>query len=340
MPKSRIVEAIIPSPYHPRVTAVIPTRFRSDHVSRAVHSVLNQSYEAIEVIVVIDGPDKATEDTLSLISDPRLRVIPLQENQGGAEARNIGARNARGDWVAFLDDDDEWLPEKILTQLKWAEAAAGAYQVICSRVIARSPEVDQIWPRRLPKQEAMSEYLFCRNGFTYGDAFLQTSTFFVSRQLIHDVPFQKGLKRHQDWDWLLRVSEHPQVQMQIVPTPLTIFYREDPRSSVSRTADWEFSLNWAVANESRITRNALSYFIATECVARASNSGAGIAVYGRLFSEFMFRGSPRLGSLVLFLGFWLAPEHRRRNLRNKFAKWRQRHSFRPKESGSIAGGSR
>jgi glycosyltransferase involved in cell wall biosynthesis len=286
--------------------------------------------------VVIDGPDTATESALALITDPRLRVIALQANQGGAEARNIGARAARGDWIAFLDDDDEWLPEKTSIQVEWAEATATPYQVICSCVIARSPALDKIWPRRLPKREAMSEYLFCRKGLTYGDAFLQTSTFFISRQLFYEVPFQKGLKRHQDWDWLLRVSEHPQVQISVVPKPLAILYLEDSRSSVSRTADWEFSLNWALANQSRITRKALSYFIATECVPRASKCGAGIIVYIRLMKEFVVRGSPRIGSLVLFLIFSLASERRRRTLRDTLTKWKRKISFHSEDAGVIA----
>jgi glycosyltransferase involved in cell wall biosynthesis len=308
----------------PRVTAVIPTRFRPDLVRRAVQSVLTQSFDAIETIVVIDGPDSATESALALISDPRLRVIALQENQGGAEARNVGARKARGDWIAFLDDDDEWLPDKISTQMEWAESIAGSFQLICSSVIARSPERDRIWPRRLPEHQVMSEYLFCRKGLTYGDAFLQTSTFFVSRQLLNEVPFQKGLKRHQDWDWLLRAGEHPQVQFRMVPKPLAIVYLEDSRNSVSRSSDWEFSLNWALANEARITPKALSYFIATECVPRASRSGARFTVYISLFKAFVIRGSPRIGSLVLFLIFWMASERRRRILRDTFARWAQK----------------
>ncbi|HEX3437153.1 MAG TPA: glycosyltransferase family 2 protein [Pseudacidobacterium sp.] len=309
----------------PHVSAVIPTRFRPELVCRAVRSVLNQSYAQVEAIVIIDGPDKDTENALAAIANPRLRVIALEQNQGGAEARNIGVREARGEWIAFLDDDDEWLPEKIQTQLAVAEAATEPHPVVFSRVIARNPVVDMIWPRRLPaSKEPMSEYLFCRKGFTYGDAFLQTSTFFASKTLMLEVPFPKGLKRHQDWDWLLRMSEHPGTGMHVVPEPLVIFYLEDQRSSVSRAADWEFSVNWAHNNESRITRKAYSYFIATECIPRATKSSSGFAGYLKLMKEFLFYGSPRPNSVVLFLGFWLLPEERRRKIRNTLAKWKQK----------------
>jgi len=308
----------------PLVSTVIPTRFRPELVCRAVRSVLNQSYQEIEAIVVIDGPDEGTKNALASIVDPRLRVIPLEQNQGGAEARNIGVREARGKWIAFLDDDDEWLPEKITTQIAVAETATEPHPVIFSRVIARNPVVDMIWPRRLPAlDERMSEYLFCRKGFTYGDAFLQTSTFFVSKALMLEVPFQKGLKRHQDWDWLLRMSEYPGTHVHVIPEPLVIFYLEDQRSSVSRAADWEFSVNWAHTNQSRITRKAFSYFIATECVPRANISAAGFPAYLRLMKEFLVKGSPRLNSFMLFFGFWLLPEGRRRKIRNTLTKWKQ-----------------
>src|SRR6187551_3408361 len=76
----------------PDVTVVIPTRNRPDLVSRAVHSVLGQTYRNIEVIVVVDGPDAATEDALGTIGDDRLRVLTLPAKGGAPNARNQGVR--------------------------------------------------------------------------------------------------------------------------------------------------------------------------------------------------------------------------------------------------------
>ena len=94
----------------PLVSVVIPTLHRPKLVLRAIHSVLNQTYREIELIVVVDGPDKATVAAVRSIEGPRLRLIvnPLIV----AGARNTGADRATGDWIAFLDDDDEWLPKK------------------------------------------------------------------------------------------------------------------------------------------------------------------------------------------------------------------------------------
>ena len=79
----------------PTITVVIPTHRRPSLVVVAVKSALAQTYRQIEVIVVIDGPDRSTTEALDAIGDDRLRYIQLAEKVGGSEARNVGAREAR-----------------------------------------------------------------------------------------------------------------------------------------------------------------------------------------------------------------------------------------------------
>ena len=183
---------------HPDVTAVIPTRNRPELVQRAVRSALTQTYRNLEVLVVVDGPDTSTVAVLKAFeqTDERLRVIALEESVGGAEARNVGAKAARGKWVALLDDDDEWLPEKIESQITRAVASGNDRSLVVSKYICRSAAAeDRIRPRRLPRPgEMISEYMFdvlC---------YFQTSTFFCSRSLLLDVPFQKTMAGFQDID--------------------------------------------------------------------------------------------------------------------------------------------
>src|ERR1700758_1632604 len=111
--KNAEANTVSPEPSQPLVSAVIPTRNRPDLVCRAVRSALAQTYPNIEVIVVIDGPDPVSFASLEVLGDPRIRIIALKESVGGSEARNTGAREAKGSYIALLDDDDEWLPEKI-----------------------------------------------------------------------------------------------------------------------------------------------------------------------------------------------------------------------------------
>jgi glycosyltransferase involved in cell wall biosynthesis len=75
-----------------------------------------QTHCDFEIIVVVDGPDPATEAALGELTDSRLHVVTLAESQGGSDARNAGIAASKGEWVAFLDDDDEWLPEKLDTR--------------------------------------------------------------------------------------------------------------------------------------------------------------------------------------------------------------------------------
>jgi len=97
----------------PLVSVIIPTYQRPALLLRAVRSALAQTFSQLEVIVILDGPDPASEEALKEINDARLRLVPLPSRVGGSETRNTGVRNACGQWVAFLDDDDEWLEHKI-----------------------------------------------------------------------------------------------------------------------------------------------------------------------------------------------------------------------------------
>jgi glycosyltransferase involved in cell wall biosynthesis len=101
----------------PRVSAIIPTFNRREMVMRAVTSALHQSHPVHEVIVIDDASTDGTAALFEGTSDQRIRFVRLPENRGGAVARNTGIDLATGGWIAFLDSDDEWLPEKLEQQL-------------------------------------------------------------------------------------------------------------------------------------------------------------------------------------------------------------------------------
>ena len=105
------------------VSVVIPTHNREDLIGRAVDSAVGQTYKSIEIIVVSDGSEDSTDEIMSGYEKKysNVRYISYHPGQGGNHARNEGIRAARGEWVAFLDDDDEWHPDKIARQLHAAE---------------------------------------------------------------------------------------------------------------------------------------------------------------------------------------------------------------------------
>lgn len=104
----------------PMVSVVIPTHNRVDMLMNAVKSVQNQTFHNIEIIVVSDASTDNTETAINEIKkkDDRVKYIRLDTPQGGNVARNRGIEESQGVYIAFLDDDDEWLPEKIELQLK------------------------------------------------------------------------------------------------------------------------------------------------------------------------------------------------------------------------------
>lgn len=106
----------------PEVSVIIPTHNRQRLVSRAVRSVLNQTYEDLECIVVDDASSDGTPQVIQTIEDERLVYLRHDRNRGASGARNTGIRAAKSSLIAFLDDDDEWLPEKLVKQVPLLKA--------------------------------------------------------------------------------------------------------------------------------------------------------------------------------------------------------------------------
>lgn len=291
------------------VSVVIPTRNRAALVCKAVASALGQDFEKLEVIVVVDGAGRWTSEALKAFRDERLRVIELAASAGGAEARNIGVREARGEWIAFLDDDDEWLPHKLSRQMVAARRSTALWPVVSSRLIAREPECESIRPlRSYDPARPVSEYLFCRTPLNDGPYAMQTSTLMMRREMMLAVPFRRGLKRHQDWDWVLRAEGVPGAAFTVLSEPLVVYSMGDGRESVSRAQDYEFSMNWGAEMRGFFSAKAYSWFLATECASRGAKSRAGLKVYAEVARRFVVDGRPTVGSTMALAGFLVLPQ--------------------------------
>jgi glycosyltransferase involved in cell wall biosynthesis len=298
------------------VSAIIPTRNRPGLVCRAVRSVLAQTYRYVEAVVVIDGPDERTEQALSALSDARLRTVRLPRSQGGATARNAGVRAAAGEWIAFLDDDDEWLEHKLQSQMDAAAHSPHRYPILCSQLIARSPLGDYVWPRRVPAPgEPLSEYLFARKGLFQGEGLIQSTMILVPRGLLLEVPFADGLPGHQDWDWILRAAKTEGTGIQFVPEPLAIWYIEEGRQSVSGELAWRHSLNWINQSRHLVTPRAYASFVMTSASARAAQNGTWSAFLPLLTHSLRY-GRPKPIDFLVFLAIWLIPQPVRWRLRS------------------------
>jgi glycosyltransferase involved in cell wall biosynthesis len=302
---------------------VIPTYRRPLLVTRAVQSALAQTLSQIEVIVVIDGPDEATREALLTIDDSRLKVVELPTNQGCCAARRAGVTAAQAKWVAHLDDDDEWMPQKLELQLEAIRNSQYTFPIASCYLVVRSPQGEFVWPRRPPTEsEPLSEYLFVRHSLFQGEGLIQASTILTSKELLEKVPPSLTAKRHDDWDWLLRAITIEGVGIEFVPQPLSIWYLREKGQSLSMTPDWQYSFSWIKAKRDLVTPRAYSSFILAEVSSKAAIVGDWEAFWSLLW-EALRQGSPTPVDLCLYLGMWLIPPQTRRWLRNFLTRERK-----------------
>lgn len=307
------------------MSVVIPTRGRPDLLQRALSSVAAQTQTNLEVVVVVDGPDPTTRTVLEAWHDRPLTVVVNETSVGGGEARNIGVRAARGEWIAFLDDDDEWLPRKLERQFEDLASAASSRVVGMSQLITRSPNADFVGPREAPRaDEPLSEYLFVRSGWFKGGGRVQTSTLVVPRSLMLEVPFDAALPRYQETDWVLRAA-HAGARLVMTMEPLSIWYVEESRTGITRSfdGDWRFALQWIRERRHLMTPRAYTSLMLVRVggLAAAAREPAGAWVAWR---EARSVGRPRLRDVVLLLGKWILPSGLRRRLRARWAGSRAR----------------
>lgn len=308
----------------PRVSVVIPSAQRPRRVVCAVESALAQTLREIEVVVVLDGPDRASAEALEAIADPRLRVIQRQRRGGSGAARNEGVAAAIAPWIAFLDDDDLWTPGKLAIQIAVAEVSSLPHPIVTCRVAADDGRGRvRVWPRRTPAHgETLGDYLLVRRTPFWGEALVQTSTILADRELLREVPFREDVIAHEDMDWLLRAIRVEGTGLLFVPErePLATWSIDVGRDRVSRAGDWRDSLAWAREARPLISRRAYASFLLASVSAHAARQRSASALW-LLPWEAIRRGRPRPRDLLLFAGMWLLPE----SIRTRAADaWRRR----------------
>jgi len=255
-----------------------------------------------EILVVVDGEDPDTMRMLNRESHQAVRVIQLRVRCGCAEARNVGVRNARGELIALLDDDDEWLPDKLMTMVRAANKSPLAHPIVFSRVVVRTPLGEAIMPRRAPlPSESVADYLFRRRSLMPGEVLLLPSSLLIPRALLIEVPFSTELTKWEDVDWLIRAGTKPGVGLEFVPQELAIWYCEDERRiTMSGNMNWKYLFDWAVRNRDVFTPQAYSgvmlISIAQEAV-RQRHFGAAQP----LLREAVKHGAPDSVQLAWFL---------------------------------------
>lgn len=197
---------------NPFISVVIPSFNREHTLKKAVASVLAQTHTNLECLVVDDHARVPVQETLASFRDERLRVIRHETNMGVGAARNTGAKAAHGAYLAFLDDDDVWLPSKLEKQVK-EQRTKDDVAILTDFSLAG----DQVFYRRKNSKQNPAWLIVT------GGALLMGSTMFLNRDLYKDVgDFNPELRRAEDWDWLLRFHKRGH-QAFILPESLVVY---------------------------------------------------------------------------------------------------------------------
>lgn len=185
-----------------KISVIIPVYNRKILVSRAIDSVLKQTRTADEIIVVDDGSTDGTGETLKHYGD-RIRILH-EQNKGVSAARNRGIEASNGDWIALLDSDDEWLPEKLLIQETW----------IKNNPEYRICQTEEIWIRNGKRVNPMNKHQKM-----HGDIFIPSlrmclvspsAVMFEKSLFVETGGFDESLPVCEDYDLWLRISlNHP-----------------------------------------------------------------------------------------------------------------------------------
>lgn len=192
---------------NPLISVVIPAFNRENTITYCLNSVLAQTYDNIEVIVV---DDCSTDDTVAVVkgySDPRIRCIVLEKNSGAQAARNRGIKEAKGDWIAFQDSDDEWLPDKLERQIRvLSKALFDPYTVVHSNTIKYECKngTKRLW--KLPVVEGKSEKIYPVSLAKPGPMF---QSLLASKSALVRINYlDENVPSYQEWDTSIRLAKY------------------------------------------------------------------------------------------------------------------------------------
>jgi glycosyltransferase involved in cell wall biosynthesis len=287
------------------VSVVIPSLGRRE-LPLAVASALAQTHPPLEFIVVFDldeVPDAA------LVPHPRVRSLTSGGGLGGNGARAIGARTARGTHIAFLDDDDLWAPTKLERQLAaHAEGRARGVELIvatAAQVVDGTGRRIAILPRRPPARgESVADYVLRRRSLMYGESMLCSSMLLFSHALLDVVPLDTSLRLHEDWEWLMRATRQPRVELHMLPEALLVYRRNATGTSTSSSGRWELSVAWLDRSRGLMSRRAYADGLLTVTVPMAINARDRRTAC-KLIARALRRGPPGVPAL-LFAALMLA----------------------------------
>ena len=237
------------------ISIIIPCFNSSKTISRALISVFCQSYTNYEIIIIDDGSSDIliTEDIILSFKNPKICLIKHTNNLNGAAARNTGIKNAKGKYIAFLDADDEWLPEHLKESIIVLQNNKS--DLIYSKCLVKTSHYpDLTMPKiGIASDEKIGNYLFINAGF------ISTPSIIIKTNIAKKILFNSELIRHQDYDFLLRL-ENADCKISMSDHVGAIVHWEN-NDLDKKGGTWNYSLNWSLKYKKYLSKRAFSFFI-------------------------------------------------------------------------------
>ncbi|CAN5779305.1 glycosyltransferase [soil metagenome] len=178
-----------------KFSVIIPVYNRENHIAKAIRSVLEQQHADFEIIVVDDGSTDKTASAVKQIADARVKYI-FQKNRERAAARNTGVNHSTGNYITFLDSDDEFLPGHLQTAREFI-AANPSYEVFCTsfKIVSDTKTIVNILPENIRQK-------------LIGENFLSCNGVFLSAAVAKQFPFneERNMSGLEDWELWLRIA--------------------------------------------------------------------------------------------------------------------------------------
>jgi glycosyltransferase involved in cell wall biosynthesis len=192
---------------NPLVSIIVRTKDRPKLLKRALHSIADQTYRPIEVVLVNDGGcDLDVEELKTILRDVSLNYIRLDKNEGRAFAGNVGIENAKGDYIGFLDDDDEFYPKHVVTLVSFLQQSDYEVAYTDSLMVYKeyNPETREL--NEPVKREVVFSYDFDYNRLVFENYIPFMCLLFRRSPLVTSGGFGDKFDLYEDWDLLIRIA--------------------------------------------------------------------------------------------------------------------------------------
>ncbi|MFT8414375.1 MAG: glycosyltransferase family 2 protein, partial [Oenococcus oeni] len=250
-----------------KISVVITTYERGEPFSkdnflirRALKSVFSQTYPIDEIIIVVDGVSSFLQDIVDqfeIKKSKKIKVIQTKNKVGGSQARNIGINAATNSVVSLLDDDDEWLNNKIDEQMfVYEKQISDTKNFVVFSPMYVGENKSEYMKRSYNVNENIANYVLC------GVGSVQTSSLLFNKFVFKQQEFKKDLLKHQDWDWVFSLFFNNQTHF-FQTKKVTLIYHTDASQllSVGKRYSPLFSFKWIMEYKHNISKQAFYLFL-------------------------------------------------------------------------------